>query len=293
VTPSRNVVNAVVICAAVLAPLRAHAQWRREVAPPAGLTLPVGTSTAVWAGNTFYVSGSLDPDMRNHHDTESQTVSLLDWLRKLLESEHLTLGDVNMVHVYLHSDPAKDDKLDFAGMMAGWTRFFGTPEQPNKPARTTIGVNLPAAPRGALIEIDLVATRAPDQAAAPAAPAARDTSPAAVIRAYVAAFNAKDLDAMMAHVAPGMVWLNVNGDSVSVGGRGVDAFRRLLAGYFREVPNARSELLDLRALGPWVTAHERTRWSLPTTGAGGQSSVVVYEVRGGRVQRAWYYPAEP
>jgi len=141
-----------------------------------------------------------------------------------------------------------------------------------------------------LVMIVLGAMDAPAQTVALVAP--RDTNPIAVVRAYVAAFNAKDLDAMMAHVAPGMVWLNVAGDSVTLGGRGVDAFRRLLAGYFREVPTAQSELVAVHALGPWVTTHERTRWSAPAGGAGGQSSVVVYEVRAGLVHRAWYYPAE-
>lgn len=142
-----------------------------------------------------------------------------------------------------------------------------------------------------LVMMVLGATDAPAQPVALVAP--RDTSPIAVVRAYVAAFNAKDLDAMMAHVSPGMVWLNVAGDSVTLGGRGVDAFQRLLARYVRAVPTAQSELLAVRALGPWVTTHERTRWSAPTAGAGGQSSVVVYEVRAGLVHRVWYFPAEP
>jgi hypothetical protein len=142
-----------------------------------------------------------------------------------------------------------------------------------------------------LLLMALGATDARAQAVASVTP--RDTTPIAVVRAYVEAFNAKDLDAMLAHVAPEMAWLNVEGDSTTLGGRGVDAFRRLLASYFREVPNARSELLEVRATGPWVTTHERTRWSTPTDGTGGQSSVVVYEVRAGLVQRAWYYPAEP
>jgi hypothetical protein len=137
----------------------------------------------------------------------------------------------------------------------------------------------------------LGATTAPAQPVASVAP--RDTTPIAVVREYVAAFNAKDLDAMMSHVSPGMVWSNVEGDSTTLGGRGADAFRRLLSGYFREVPTARSELLAVRALGPWVTTHERTRWSAPAGEAGGQSSVVVYEVRAGLVQRVWFYPAEP
>jgi enamine deaminase RidA (YjgF/YER057c/UK114 family) len=44
-------------------------------------------------------------------------------------------------------------------MMAGYSQFFGTKEQPNKPARTTVQVVLPAADSGALVEIDLVAVR--------------------------------------------------------------------------------------------------------------------------------------
>jgi enamine deaminase RidA (YjgF/YER057c/UK114 family) len=122
--------------------------------------LPTGTSAEKWAGNTLYVSGSLDPDLKLHTTTESQTVGLLKDLKKRLEAQGLTLGDVAMVHVYLGGDPDKDGKMDFEGMMAGYTQFFGIADQPNKPARTTLQVILPAASRGALIEIELIAVRA-------------------------------------------------------------------------------------------------------------------------------------
>lgn len=156
----RGVIGAVaaILAASSLVPLTAAAQGRREVAAPI-VNLPNGTSAAVWAGNTLYVSGSLDPDLKSHRDTESQTVGLLTFLQQLLESQQLTLGDVVMMRVYLGGDPAKDGKMDFTGMMAGYTRFFGTEEQPHKPARTTVQVVLPAGVRGALIEIDLVAVR--------------------------------------------------------------------------------------------------------------------------------------
>lgn len=120
-----------------------------------------------------------------------------------------------------------------------------------------------------------------------------DTGPAAVVRAYVDAFNAKDLDAMIAKVAPDLVWMQLSGDSLEVGGRSADAFRQLLAGYVREVPAARSELQELHALGPWVTAHDQTRWNIDPASGDGQSSIAVYEVRSERIQRIWYYPAEP
>jgi enamine deaminase RidA (YjgF/YER057c/UK114 family) len=126
---------------------------------PPGRALPAGTSTAVWAGNTLYVSGALDPDLETHKDTESQTVGLITYLQRILESQQLTLRNVAMMRVFLSADPAKGGKMDFDGMMAGYTRFFGTKDQPNKPARTTVQVVLPAGVRGALIEIDLVAVR--------------------------------------------------------------------------------------------------------------------------------------
>lgn len=121
--------------------------------------LPRGTSQAVWAGSTLYVSGSLDPDLKQHTTTEQQTAGVLNYLKNFLAREGLTFGDVVMVRVYLGADPAKEGKMDFLGMQNAYKQFFGTPEQPNKPARTTVQVVLPAADSGALVEIDLIAVR--------------------------------------------------------------------------------------------------------------------------------------
>ena len=140
----------------------ASAQARKEIPlppsqNPTNAVLPI--SGAVWSGNTMYVSGWLDPDLKTHTDTQSQTVGILADIQKFLESQKLTMGDVTMVHVYLGYNPATNGQPDFTGMMAGYTQFFGTRDQPNKPARTTVQVILPAASRGALIEIDLTAVR--------------------------------------------------------------------------------------------------------------------------------------
>jgi len=140
----------------------ASAQNTKRIPLPASQNLSnsdLPISAAVWAGDTLYVSGWLDPDLKTHTDTKSQTVGLITDLQKLLTSQKLTLGDVVMMRVYLGGDPAKDGKADYAGMMAGYTQFLGTKDQPSKPARTTLQVVLPAGARGALIEIDLVAVR--------------------------------------------------------------------------------------------------------------------------------------
>jgi enamine deaminase RidA (YjgF/YER057c/UK114 family) len=148
---------------ALIVPMTASAQNIKQIPlPPSqnprNADLPV--SAAVWAGDTLYVSGWLDPDINTHPDTQSQIVGILKDLQRFLESQKLTLGDVAMVRVYLGADPAKDGKMDVAGMAAGYAQFFGTKDQPNKPARTTVQVVLPAGAHGALIEIDVVAVRA-------------------------------------------------------------------------------------------------------------------------------------
>jgi enamine deaminase RidA (YjgF/YER057c/UK114 family) len=150
------------VAVALVVSLTASAQTTKQIPlPPSqnprNAELPI--AAAVWAGDTLYVSGSLDPDLKTHTDTTSQTVGLIKDIQKLLESQKLTLSDVVMMHVYLAGDPAKDGKMDFDGMMAGYSQFFGTRDQPNKPARTTVQVVLPAGVRGALVEIDLIAVR--------------------------------------------------------------------------------------------------------------------------------------
>ena len=67
------------------------------------------------------------------------------------------MGDVVMMRVYMAVDPASN-KLDFAGMNAAYNKFFGTADQPNKPARSTVQVAALVA-AGASLEVEIQATR--------------------------------------------------------------------------------------------------------------------------------------
>ena len=150
------------LAAVLIVPSTVYAQISREIPlppsqNPSNAELPI--SAAVWAGNTLYVSGWLDPDLKTHIDTKSQTAGVIGDMQKLLESQKLTLGDVVMMRVYLGIDPGKEGRADVAGMNAAYGQFFGTKDQPHKPARTTVEVVLPAGTRGALVEIDMIAVR--------------------------------------------------------------------------------------------------------------------------------------
>lgn len=129
---------------------------------------PIASTITVPAGaETIYLSGTVAPVINKdaakdsvaaYGDTETQTVNILKRIEEILKSQKLGLGDIISMRVYLVGDPAKDNKMDFAGMMKGYTQFFGTKDQPNKPVRTTVQVaSLVAA--GMLVEIEVTAAR--------------------------------------------------------------------------------------------------------------------------------------
>jgi enamine deaminase RidA (YjgF/YER057c/UK114 family) len=122
----------------------------------------------VWVGDTLYLSGMLDSSVAKGtpSDTETQTEHTLEAIRGALAGQHLALGDVVLMHVYLAGDPEHGGKMDFAGFMKGYSQYFGTKDQPNKPARSAMQVEALALP-GALVEIEVVAvsSRIPVQTA--------------------------------------------------------------------------------------------------------------------------------
>jgi len=119
-----------------------------------------GIASAVWAGDTLYVSGQLASPASQGvwGDTKTQAASALSKIEALLKEQGLGMGDVVMMHVYLVGDPSNGGKMDFAGLNAAYSQFFGTKDQPNKPARTTVQVAA-LAQQGPLVEIEVIAVR--------------------------------------------------------------------------------------------------------------------------------------
>lgn len=135
--------------------------------PMANPNVPIAASVTVPPGyTTYYISGALadpaDPkaaegSVERMGNTETQTRSVLAKLKGSLDQLGLGFGDVVQAHVYLAADPATG-KMDFAGLNKAWSEQFGSPGQPNKPARATVQVAALVAP-GALVEIEFTAAK--------------------------------------------------------------------------------------------------------------------------------------
>ena len=128
----------------------------------------IASATVVPAGYTvIYVSGQTPPALNagapagtapDFGDTKTQTIGIMKKIQDILKAQGAGMGDVFMMRVYLAGDPAKGGKMDFAGMMEGYNQFFGTADQPNKPARVTVQVASLVAP-GMLAEIEVQAAK--------------------------------------------------------------------------------------------------------------------------------------
>ena len=140
------------------------AQAPKRMGPPDS---PIASSVEVPAGSRLvYVSGQVpavvnaaatEGSLDRFGDTEAQTKSVIAKLDTALKAHGLGLGDVVMMRVFLVAPPGQP-RMDFAGMMRGYRAFFGTPAQPNKPARSTMQVGGLVDPSW-LVEIEVTAAK--------------------------------------------------------------------------------------------------------------------------------------
>ena len=161
------VVTLAVFCGAV-STCFGQASDKVDRVPMANPDIPISAAVVVPAGyDTIYVSGNLakvaNPNAAKgstemYGDTKTQTISVLQQIQDVLAAQHLSMADVVKLTVFLAGDPANGGKMDFAGMNAGYSQFFGSAQQPNKPARSTVQAAALVVP-GALVEIEAIAVR--------------------------------------------------------------------------------------------------------------------------------------
>lgn len=111
------------------------------------------------------------------------------------------------------------------------------------------------------------------------------------VQAFIEAFNARDIDLMLALADENIQWLSVAGTKILVETEGKAPLRESMVRYFRSCPTCKSSLEWIKTAGNRVTAMERASWS-GKSGAKSQSGLSVYEFRGDKILRVYYFPAE-
>jgi len=105
--------------------------------------------------------------------------------------------------------------------------------------------------------------------------------PATVVQAQLDAYNAKDIDALMATYAPDARQFTLHGPLLA---EGIDAIRPRYVTRFAE-PDLHARLLSRTVLGNFVTDLEVVTRNFPE-GKGSVEMLCIYEVVDGRIARA-------
>ena len=122
-------------------------------------------------------------------------------------------------------------------------------------------------------------------------PSAQSTDHARLVEAFVAAFNARDIDAMLALAHDDVEWLSVDGAKVSVETAGKAALRKSMTAYFESCPTCRSGVEIKGGTANRLAVVETASWTA-ASGPRSQKSLAIYEFADGRIRRVFYYPAE-
>lgn len=111
------------------------------------------------------------------------------------------------------------------------------------------------------------------------------------VRAFIAAFNSRNIDAMMSLAIDNVKWYTVAGDQVTTETANKAELGSFLTGYFKDCPTCRSSISGVSASGNRVTLTEAASW-MKDGKRQTNSSAAVYEFENGLIARV-YYHADP
>lgn len=117
---------------------------------------------------------------------------------------------------------------------------------------------------------------------------ANSQEPKSVVDAFLKAYNQKNIDGMLLHSSPKILWMSVADDAVFIEASGHDELKTAMTQYFKDFPSTQSTLLDVNQVGNFVTAIEQAYWTSENA-TNTQCSVSVYQLENNRIMNVWYY----
>lgn len=149
--------------------MHAHAEDVKRYPLPNDSTFPIALAVEVSADTALIYHSGTVPQPANPEaapgtpefwgDTEAQALSVFSRMEASFDTLGVGFGDVVKMTAFLVGDPKLGGRMDFEGFMRAYSTYFGTEEQPNLPARSTVQVAALGG-EGMLVEIEVVLARA-------------------------------------------------------------------------------------------------------------------------------------
>ncbi|MDJ0642483.1 MAG: nuclear transport factor 2 family protein [Erythrobacter sp.] len=109
--------------------------------------------------------------------------------------------------------------------------------------------------------------------------------------AYVEAYNARDLPAMLELMHDDVEWLSIEDSKVVAFATGKADLAAQMEAYLASPSATLSTVEGSVTDGRFVAVREVAHWTDAEGNARSQSALAVYEIEHGLVRRVWYYPA--
>lgn len=123
-----------------------------------GVFIPDGKDIFYTSGLVSEVlnSNASSGDMSKYGDTYQQSIGTLKKIKETLEAEGYSMKDIFFLRVYLAPD--ETGEIQWNAWFNAYGEYFNNDENPNKVARSTIGVYKLARPE-LLVEVEAVAAK--------------------------------------------------------------------------------------------------------------------------------------
>jgi len=113
-----------------------------------------------------------------------------------------------------------------------------------------------------------------------------------LVREHFQLFNNHDAAGVRALATDDVAWYTIEGGELATNSVGADQLESSLGQYFAALPSVRADLEHIHAAGSYVMARERVSWTNAEGERRSQASYSCYEIRDGKINAVWYFPAE-
>lgn len=111
-----------------------------------------------------------------------------------------------------------------------------------------------------------------------------------VVEQFIAAFNEHSVGQLLSHTTDSVHWFNISGSKMLIETSSKNELGAAMADYFQTLPDAKATLTQAVSSANYVSTIEKVTWSHDGE-LDSQCSIGVYELKQGKINAVWYYPA--
>lgn len=118
---------------------------------------------------------------------------------------------------------------------------------------------------------------------------AQDKSVHDILIDQVEAFNAKNIETLVANVSEDFKWYYIGSDTLLLEVDGKENFQKSMIAYYNSLKEVKSEITEYAIEQNRINFKEVVQYETKSGHSGQASSMGIYEMKNGLIHRVWYF----